>query len=447
MVFTQHLFEIKPIKESRFMSNFGFKTERIVRQLLLMAIFCVSFSTTLTNFFVACTYLSFFVALCMDRKLMETLKFTPSALALGLFVLFLLGATWSIAPRDEILHAIGKYSKLFLIPLGVALSWRDSTLARRAIVSFMAGAAVLALSSYLVRFDMMPFSGLGWWKVGDATNAFAFKNHITIGFILGFSSLICWNYFSYASSLPTRLLSIGSGIYFAVPVIFLTLGRTGYVVLFIGVVTLCVLHFRSSWKMLVVSMLAATTMFVGFYSVSDNFRQRSSHLISEIKDYSSSNQMHLSGTRFADSGEVNSSGIRLSFYKAGLQMIAQHPMFGLGTGSFSEGFAPTAKKLWPENSPESTIRYQPHSEVILIGVQLGVVGLIMYLSLLGSLIEVARKSRSFEATSLSILVIIFGTAAIFNSLLWDVTEGYWFVFLAGCLYAQVRRQRADTVRD
>lgn len=418
---------------------------RSARIFFLLSIFVVPFSTALTNFFVIFTCLTFLLAVCSDRKLLDTAKFAPSILALGLFVLFLLGSVWSIAPQKEILQALGKYMKLFLIPIGLALAWHDDTLPRRAIVWFLVGAAVLALSSYLVWRNMMPASSYNWWRIGDINNATAFKNHITMGIILGFSSLICWNYFFYTSSLSSRLLSIGSGVYFAFPVIFLTQGRTGYVVLFVGVVTLCVLRFRSIWKMLVVSILTATTMFVGFYSVSDNFKQRTSHLISEIKDYSSSNQMHLSGTRFSDSGEVNSSGIRLSFYKAGLQIIAQNPIFGLGTGSFSEGFAPTAKKLWPQNSPEFSTRHQPHSEMILIGVQLGSAGLIIYMSLLGSLIGVTRKSNSWEASSLSILVVIFGMAAIFNSLLWDVTEGHWFVLLSGCLYAQARRQRENSI--
>lgn len=429
------------------MTNFGNASESLARQLLLLALFVVSFSTALTNVFVALTYLVFLLALATNRELRNGLKLAPSILAIGLFGLFLAGVTWSIAPQKEIVQALGKYMKLFLIPIGIALAWRDDTLPRRAIVWSLAGAAVLALSSYLVWLNLMPASRHDWWHIGDASNAFAFKNHITMGVILGFSALICLNYYFYALSTRGRLLSIGAGVYFVFPVIFLTQGRTGYVVFFVGLLTLCILRFRSNWKMLVVSMLTATMMFVAFYSVSDNFRQRTGHLIAEIKDYSSSDQMHLSGTRFSDSGEVNSSGIRLGFYKAGLQMIAQHPIFGLGTGSFAEGFVLTAKKLWPGNSPEFAMRHQPHSEVILIGVQLGVVGWIMYFSLLGSLLGGARKSRSWEAASLSILVVIFGTAAIFNSLLWDVTEGHWFVLLAGCLYAQVRKQNADTVID
>lgn len=84
---------------------------RSARIFFLLSIFVVPFSTALTNFFVIFTCLAFLLAVCVDRKLLDTVKFTPAALALGLFVLFLLGSAWSIAPQNEILHAIAKYKK------------------------------------------------------------------------------------------------------------------------------------------------------------------------------------------------------------------------------------------------------------------------------------------------------------------------------------------------
>lgn len=131
---------------------------RSARIFFLLSIFVVPFSTALTNLFVIFTYLAFLLAVCYDRQLLDTVKFTPSVLALGLFILFLLGCSWSIAPQNEILHAIGKYKKLLLIPIGLALAWRDNTFARRALICFLIGSAILALSSYLVWLKLMPTS-------------------------------------------------------------------------------------------------------------------------------------------------------------------------------------------------------------------------------------------------------------------------------------------------
>jgi O-antigen ligase len=412
------------------MIRFNDVTERAARQFFLLALLFVPFSTALMNVFVVLTYLAFLLALSSNRQLRQSIKFTPSTLAVLLFGLFLLGITWSIAPPDEIEGAVRKYSKLLLIPLGIALAWRDSTLARRAIIWFMAGATFLACCSYLTRLNLMPTSSRDWWSVGTSTNAVAFKNHITFGIIIGFSALICFRYYFYASSTRARLLSIAMGLFFAVPIIFLTQGRTGYVVFFVGLIMLAILRFRANLKMLVLSMVTVVAIFVGFYDMSDNLKQRTVHLVSEFKDYS-------------DSNALNSSGTRLSFYRAGLQLIAAHPLVGLGTGSFQEGFAPTAKKLWPEGHEFHTARHQPHSDVILIGVQLGIVGWAVYYSLLASMIWAARKANSFEGDSLLILCVVFAAAGIFNSLLWDVTEGYWFTLFAGCLYAQARRSKAN----
>jgi O-antigen ligase len=416
------------------MIKFNDVTERAARQFFLLALFFVPFSTALMNVFVAVTYLACLLALSLNGQLRESLresiKFIPSILAILLFVLFLLGITWSIAPPNEIETAVGKYAKLFLIPLGIALAWRDSTLARRAIIWFMAGATFLACSSYLTRLNLMPTSSRDWWSVGTTTNAVAFKNHITFGIMLGFSALICFRYYFYASSTYTRLFSIAMGLFFAVPIIFFTQGRTGYIVFLVGLLMLAILRFSANLKMLTVSMVTVVAIFVSFYAMSDNLKQRTDHLVSEVEGYSASN-------------ELNSSGTRLSYYRAGLQLIAEHPLVGLGTGSFQEGFAPTAKKLWPEGDPFHTARHQPHSEVILIGVQLGMAGWIVYFSLLAWLIWAARKANSFEGDSLLILCVIFAIAGIFNSLLWDVAEGHWLTLLAGCLYAQTRRSSAD----
>ncbi len=412
------------------MANFTNVTERAARQFFLLALFSVPFSTALMNVFVAFTYIAFLLALSVNRQLLESVKFTPSFIAILLFGLFLSGIAWSIAPPNEIEHAIGKYSKLFLIPLGIALAWRDSTLARRAIIWFLAGATFLACASYLTRLGLMPTSSHEWWSVGTTANAVAFKNHITFGIMIGFSALLCFRYYFYASSTRTRLLAIAMGLFFAIPIIFFTQGRTGYVIFIIGLIVLAILRFRANLKMLVLSIITVMVLSVGFYTVSENLKERTDHLVSEVENYSSSN-------------ELNSSGVRLSYYRAGLRLIAEHPLLGLGTGSFQEGFAPTAKKLWPEGNAFHTARHQPHSEVILMGVQLGIIGWIVYFSLLASLIWAARKGNSFEADSLLILCVVFATAGIFNSLLWDVTEGHWFTLLAGCLYAQVRRSSAN----
>jgi O-antigen ligase len=395
------------------------RLERSVQVFFLFSLFSVPFSTALTNLSVGLTLLGFVLALATTPDLRRVLGSPPGLLALALLALFVIGVSWSIAPADDVVTALKKYAKLLILPIGIALSRRDSSMPGRALRWFGAGALMLGASCYLVWLDLMPTSQLGWWRVGDASNAFAFKNHITIGILLGFATLLSLLHASYARTIGMRLMGIAGGVFFAVPIIFLTQGRTGYLALFVGLVTLLLLRTRAKPLRTVIGVLSIVLMFVGFYAASDNFQSRTNDLVSEVR-----------------SEDPNSpNGLRLSFFEVGFEIIAAHPLRGLGTGAFSEAYAPTALKNWPAWSEVSTSRHQPHSEFLNVAVQLGVLGLALYCAMLVTLGRAALAVRSFETDSLALLWTIYVVSSTFNSLLWDPTEGYWFLMLGGCLYA------------
>jgi O-antigen ligase len=395
----------------------------------LLALFVVPFSTALLNIFSGLLLVTFVLAVLMDPRLLQPLKTKPAILILVLYALLILALSYTVAPQEEAFQAISKYRKLLFLPIAIALVWNDEQLARKGFIAVIAGSAVLTLGCYLVWLDLMPFKSFSWWKMGTPDDAYAFKSYITIGVLLGFAAVACWAYFIYAKTVRMRILSVAGGVFFAFP-IFLMWGRTGYVVMLCSAFGLALLRFRHSLKMLLVSLVLIPVIFVGVYSVSSVAKMRTDHLVSEIEKYSTNK-------------ELNSSGIRLTFYKAGIQMFLAHPWIGTGTASYSENFVPIARKTVPVGDEIYTERVQPHSDVVLMAVQLGVVGLALYFWLLASLALVFRKHPSYSADLLLLLCISFGVPAFFNSLMWDVTEGHWFVLLAGCLYAAARRPGAS----
>jgi O-antigen ligase len=402
------------------------RIETTVRNLFLLALFSVSFSTALTNLFVGLAYIGFVLALCTSAPLRRVLRSPPALFALALLALYFAGAAWSIAPRPDILTALKKYSRLLILPIGIALSWRDPTLAARSLRWFLAGAAVLATSCYLTRFGLMPTSSLGWWRVSkEANDAYVFRNHITIGILLGFAASACLLYAGYAATLRARLAAIAASVYFVVPILILGQGRTGYVALFIGLVTLLLLHRRATPLIKVAGIGAIALVFVGVYMASPNVKLRTDALIDEV----------------ATGAERSPNGLRVSFMQVGLQVVAANPVLGIGTGAFAEAYAPTALAVWPAGSEMALARHQPHSEFLLVAVQLGVVGLLVYFAMLGTLGSAALGQRSFETDSLALLWVIYVSASSFNSLLWDTTEAHWFLLLGGCLYVGALRRR------
>ncbi|MES2932398.1 MAG: O-antigen ligase family protein [Pseudomonadota bacterium] len=415
-------------------------TTRAARGLFLFSLFVVPFSTALTNLSVVLLYVFFAAAAWTDRSLLASFKSRASLAALGLLLLFVLGASWSIAPHKEIGHALVKYSKLLLIPVGIALSQRDNRLAREGVACFIAGATLLAFCSYLVWQDLMP-GDPRWWSAGTRQNAYVFKNHITFGIMTILAALLCFSSAFHAATQRHRLLAIALGLFLIIPPLVLTHGRSGYFVVLVGLATLSLIHFRHNWRKLGLSGLIVAGLFVSLHTFSANFQQRTNHLLVEIQSYANADASKSTGVRFADTDKANSAGIRLSFYRAGLAMIAEHPVLGLGTGAFAEAFAPTAKKLWPVDAPEYAGRHQPHSEIILICVQLGLLGGLVYGCLLWFLVLPVRQQPGLMADNLLLLCAVFGSASVFNSLLWDVTEGHAFALLAGCCYGVVSNKR------
>lgn len=402
------------------------RLERVVQQTFLLALFSVSFSTALTNVFVGLTYIGFVLALFTSRELRAAWRSPPALFALGLLAFYIVGTQWSIGPAPDQLNAVKKYSRLLLMPIGIALSWRDPGMPKRALYYFLGGAAVLALSNYLTRFELMPTSTLGWWRVGDAKDSFVFRNHITIGILLAFASMASFLIASYRTSMRSRIVAAAAGLGFMFPVVFLNQGRTGYVALFIGLVSLFLLRVRITPLRSLAGIVAIVLMFGGFYATSDNMRSRSKDLVYEV----TTNQQH------------SPNGVRKSFMETGLRAVREHPLIGLGTGSFAEAYAPTAAAVWGAGTPMALARHQPHSEFLITTVQLGLAGLLVYLGLIGSIGRAALGKRSFERDILALLWVIYTATSVFNSLLWDTTEAHWFLLLSSCLYVAAMRQRA-----
>ncbi|WP_426110376.1 O-antigen ligase family protein [Massilia sp. PWRC2] len=406
------------------------RAERAASQLFLLALFAVAFSTALTNVFVGLAYLSFLLALASSAPLRALLRqprtLLPGLLALLLLALYLLAVSWTVAPRADVLTALKKYSRLLILPMVIVLAWRDERLPRRALTYCLAGLGVLLASIYLTSVGLMPSSSLGWWRVSaDTRDAFVFRNHISIGILLGFASSAALLIASHARRTSSRVLALAAAVLAALPIMFLSQGRTGFVVLLVGLITVFLLRVRLTPLRVVVALAALTLAALAVYATSANVKSRTDDMINEI----------------AHDKVQSPNGLRVSFIAVGLRAFAAHPLIGVGTGGFAEVYAPTAKRNWPAGSELALARHQPHSEFMLVAVQLGALGLLVYFAMLTSLARAAAAARrTFAGDILIVLLAIYIFTSAFNSLLWDTTEAHWFLLLAGCLYVGARRQ-------
>jgi O-antigen ligase len=111
-------------------------------------------------------------------------------------------------------------------------------------------------------------------------------------------------------------------------------------------------------------------------------------------------------------------------------IIRDHPVIGVGTGGFAAAYA---EQVTGSESRQTT---NPHQDYLLIGVQIGLVGIAALIALYALAWRQARRlRRRLHRDMLRGIVIVMVLGGLFNSLLHDHTEGLLFAWLMGVMCA------------
>lgn len=133
-----------------------------------------------------------------------------------------------------------------------------------------------------------------------------------------------------------------------------------------------------------------------------------------------------------ESGAETSSGMRLAFYKLGLELFLERPLTGYGAYSLERQSAKMIER------GETQLKHpvvNPHNEYILMAEQTGILGLSLFVSLIFFAFREASKLGEEDGLFLKGYVLIFASGCGVNSLLLDFVEGYQFVLIVGMFLA------------
>ncbi|WP_010099591.1 O-antigen ligase family protein, partial [Burkholderia ubonensis] len=133
---------------------------------------------------------------------------------------------------------------------------------------------------------------------------------------------------------------------------------------------------------------------------------------------------------------VTSTGLRLEWYKKGLELYRARPVIGYGAGGLEFEFQKLAAG---KSAAEGQLTSNPHNEYLLMAVQLGTLGLLLFVNLI---VQIARGSLALDPRSRHLLLAwlaIFTIGSVANSLLLDFAEGHLIVLLAGILLGCAER--------
>ena len=349
----------------------------------------------------------------------EALRFVArSRTAQAAFVLYglLLAGTLHGEPGSgDAGRALIKYLNLLFIPL-FAVLLRPATLRRVALQGFAASLGVVLVLSFLVAAGV-PVPGR--IAPGDAMNPVVFKQYLTHGILLAFGAFLFAERALAAATPRHRALWVAAAVLAVVNVTLMIDSRTGHLVL--AVLALYFGYGWRRWRGLAIATVATVLTVAALTLIPGAFQER----------YGLAPGDHAS-TQASDRAR-GSNKQRLDFYQVSLSIIREHPLIGIGTGGFPRAYAEKTR------GTDTVQTRNPHNEYLLVAVQLGVIGLAALLWLFTQhWHESARLASPLECHLARGLLLTIAVGCLFNSLLFDHTEGVLYAWLTGTLFAGLK---------
>jgi O-antigen ligase len=342
-------------------------------------------------------------------------KATPIAIMLALAA-FAISLIWTIAPMAQALGALSKYGKLLIIIFILCLL-RSRREALIAIAWFAAAQLFLVLSAWALYLGL----SVPWATSRMAIPEHAvFSSYLDQGIISAVFALLCWHLRSLMPGKYGPSLAIGAGLLALGSVLFVLNGRSGHVVAIVLLSLAVMWELPKRFRALVVLLpfLIAALLF----ATSPKVRERMSAVSSEVQAYSSAVQ------------STSSSGVRLGMWRYAALMIEQHPLIGLGVGSWQKEFEnmQRADGLTGERVQATN---NPHQEYLIWGVQLGVPGLLLFLAFMLSMLRDSLPMAEKYRRAVQTCVAGFAVACMFNASLFDGLIGDFFCVSFGLVLA------------
>lgn len=404
--------------------------------LLPIAAFFILISTAVTNLFLILTVFTAFLICIKNNNFDEIYKKDFFfKICFLIFLLFVISSFYTIAEPSEILSTLKKYVKIIYIPF-VFFYLKTYRNEKLVINFFIYGTTLILFLSYIKFlntfffenfYESVKFLNISGIKQNIiVTKSTVFQNYIIQGIVFSFYSFLC---FFMATKKHSLLLYFLSFLAFF-NVIFMNDSRTAYIIIFI----LFIFSFfkiinTTKIRILFVSFLVLISV-LGFSSnsqISNNFEYRINMINSNLENIQEGNYN-------------NSLGMRYMWFKVGLDNFMNEPILGYGIGSFYKSTEDYFKNNNIINfytdknnnsepiSENNLLTNNPHSEIISISSQLGIIGLLTFSIFLYLILFNYAGPMSFAT-----FIIVF-VSSLFNSVFYDNMIGLFIIIIISLFY-------------
>jgi len=367
--------------------------------------FCIPLSTTLSTTLIA-LYFVLWMVLGDWRTLASVIRENRVVAAgIGMFALLLLGGLFSTATPREVGQCLLKYREFLYLPLLMSI-FADSAIRQWAVGSFLAGVGVMLGLSYVEYFSGIDIGLL------SSTDQVIFKDRIIHCLLVAFFAYVLSH---QAAAEPRgrwwRIVVIAAAL---CNMFVLVQGRTGQMI-----VTLLFILFvfqLKGWKGCVAGGMCAMLFWGAAYKLAKPVQERVQASFAQLEN------------QFGEE-KKSSPDARLEFYELSLQIVREHPWVGVGTGGFPRAY----RKVAEARSTVATA--DPHNEYLLLAAQLGVIGPMAFLTMLGAQWWYSRKLPTVERHLAQGTVVTIGAGCLVNSLMYGFTGGLFWGYFSALTFA------------
>jgi O-antigen ligase len=392
----------------------GLDSLAVARGLLLTELVALLVSTSAAVGVEFLLYLVFAVAAPLRGRLRQAVR-QPMVMMILVWGVVLLGAAfYSVATVPEIIADLSSWRKLLLLPMAAAVF--DSELWKRRLVWTLV--LTVTLGAVLSYFSW--FSGVTFYKY---RLGIAIHNHATQGMMFAvslFGIALLARYCRPVTMVGFYFLPAAGLLIFA-NLIFITPGRSGYLVLLVLAAIIAFFMAPGRIRYLMGGGLPLVLALLLFFSPVAS--QRIMQGVNEIRSYE-------------QSVELTSMGIRMAMWKNTLQLVRARPWFGYGSGGFSEAYR-------REVEGQTGWQGQPvddcHNQFLRIVAEQGLLGLAVFLAFIGACFR-QPVGGVFRIMGLGVL-LAWGATSMFSAHFSTFTEGRFLYLWCGAMLAGGVKER------
>jgi O-antigen ligase len=408
--------------------------EQVADALAMAVVISLPWSTSVTASLIGLWLLSAlpFLRSSWLRKsladLRKSLTAPAGAFPVLLWLIAALGMLWADVSWLERLQGLTGFNKLLVIPL-LLVQFSRSARAQYVLAAFLFSCAVLLIFSWI--FVLWPAVARHVWPGVPVKDYIAQSGEFVL---CTFGSLhIALNAFKVKRHLA-GLVFAALALAFLINAFYVAPSRSQLVAFPFLLVVFGIQRFGLRGAYVALATAAILVSLVWF--TSPHLRGRVIAVVQVIQ-----------GSRVADppvsAADVSliSAGLHLSFLKRSIQIIEQAPLIGHGTGSITELFRQSAAG---QTGADVIVSTNPHNQTFAIAIQLGILGVIVLYAMWISHVMLMFSLPGQEGWIGSFLVIQNVISSLFNSHLFDFTQGWIYVFGVGVIGGVAMQRRQNT---